>query len=81
MKSIITWWRLTISGMTGLQAKDETMKRYLIERDIPGVGNLSAELLKGVAAKSNGVLARLAPKIQWLEIVRRRQQDVLRLSC
>ena len=53
--------------MTGLQAKDETMKRYLIERDIPGVGNLSAELLKGVAVKSNGVLARLAPKIQWLE--------------
>jgi hypothetical protein len=53
--------------LTGLQAKDETMKRYLIERDIPGVGNLSAELLKGVAAKSNGVLARLAPKIQWLE--------------
>ena len=43
------------------------MKRYLIERDIPGVGNLSAEQLKGVAARSNGVLARLAPKIQWLE--------------
>jgi hypothetical protein len=43
------------------------MKRYLIERDIPGVGNLSAEQLKGVAAKSNSVLARLAPSIQWLE--------------
>ncbi len=43
------------------------MKRYLIERDIPGVGNLSAGQLKGVAAKSNGVLARLAPKVQWLE--------------
>ena len=51
----------------GAQAKDETMKRYLIERDIPGVGNLSAGQLKGVAAKSNGVLARLAPKVQWLE--------------
>ena len=45
------------------------MKRFLIERDIPGVGNLSAEQLKGVAAKSNSVLARLAPKIQWLESV------------
>ena len=45
-----------------LQAKDESMKRYLIERDIPGVGNL-----KGVAAKSNSVLAKLAPNIQWLE--------------
>ena len=43
------------------------MKRYLIERDISGVGNLSAEQLKGVAAKSNSVLAKLAPDIQWLE--------------
>ena len=42
------------------------MKRYLIERDISGVGNLSAEQLKGVAAKSNSVLAKLAPNIQWL---------------
>src|SRR5215475_5705647 len=49
------------------QAKDGSMKRYLIERDIPGVGNLSAEQLKGVAAKSNSVLAKLAPNIQWLE--------------
>ena len=35
------------------------MKRFLIERDISGVGNLSAEQLKGVAAKSNSVLAKL----------------------
>ena len=55
------------------------MKRYLIERDISGVGNLSAEQLKGVAAKSNGVLAKLAPNIQWLELVRGRRQDVLHL--
>ena len=44
------------------------MKRFLIERDISGVGNLSAEQLKGVAAKSNSVLAKLAPNIQWLEL-------------
>ena len=43
------------------------MKRFLIERDISGVGNLSVEQLKGVAAKSNSVLAKLAPNIQWLE--------------
>ena len=57
------------------------MKRYLIERDIPGVGKLSAEQLKGVAAKSNSVLAKLAPNVQWVEIVCGRRQDVLRLSC
>src|SRR5262245_21555949 len=52
--------------MAALQAKDGSMKRYLIERDIPGVGNLSAEQLKGGAAKSNTVLAKIVPNIQWL---------------
>jgi hypothetical protein len=43
------------------------MKRYLIERDIPGVGKLNSEELKGAAAKSNEALAKLAGKAQWLE--------------
>ena len=43
------------------------MKRYVIERDIPGVGNLNGEELKGAAAKSNAALAKLAGKAQWLE--------------
>ena len=49
------------------------MKRFLIERDISGVGNLSVEQLKGVAAKSNSVLAKLAPNVQWLEWPRTRR--------
>ena len=43
------------------------MKRYLIERDIPGVGKLNSEELKGAAAKSNEALAKLAGRAQWLE--------------
>jgi hypothetical protein len=43
------------------------MKRYVIERDIPGVGKLNGEELKGAAAKSNEALAKLAGKAQWLE--------------
>ncbi len=43
------------------------MKRYVIERDIPGVGGLSREQLKGAAAKSNEALAKLAGKVQWVE--------------
>jgi hypothetical protein len=41
------------------------MKKYLIERDIPGVGKLTAEELKGAAATSNAALAQLGPKVQW----------------
>jgi hypothetical protein len=43
------------------------MKKYVIERAIPGVDQLSAEELKSAAAKSNDALAQLAPRIQWLE--------------
>jgi hypothetical protein len=43
------------------------MKRYLIERDIPGVGNLNREQLKGAAATSNDALAKLSGKAQWVE--------------
>ncbi len=43
------------------------MKRYIIERDIPGVGKLNSDELSGAAAKSNDALAKLAGKAQWLE--------------
>lgn len=43
------------------------MKRYVIERDIAGVGSLNGEQLKGAAATSNAALAQLAGKVQWVE--------------
>lgn len=42
------------------------MKRYIIEREIPGVGGLSAQQLQGTAAKSNDALAKLGGKAQWI---------------
>ena len=41
------------------------MRKFVIEREIPAVGSLEREELKGAAAKSNEVLAELAPDIQW----------------
>jgi len=43
------------------------MKRYVIERDIPGVGQMNGEQLKGAAGTSNGALARLHGKAQWVQ--------------
>ena len=43
------------------------MKRYVIERAIPGVDKLGGSELKGAAATSNSALAQLAPRVQWLE--------------
>ena len=42
------------------------MKRYLIEREIPGVGRLDGQQLKAASATSNAALARLAGKVQWV---------------
>jgi len=41
------------------------MKRYVIERSIPGVGKLNREQLKGAAVTSNDALAKLPGKVQW----------------
>lgn len=43
------------------------MKRYLIERNIPGVGRLNGQELKAASATSNAALARLAGKVQWVQ--------------
>ena len=41
------------------------MKRYVIERELPGIGGLNRAQLKDAAATSNGALAKLAGKAQW----------------
>lgn len=43
------------------------MPRYLIERELPGAGSLTAEELRGVAQKSCGVLRELGPDVQWVQ--------------
>jgi hypothetical protein len=43
------------------------MPKYVIEREIPGAGNLSAQELKAISQKSCGVLSNLGPQIQWLQ--------------
>jgi hypothetical protein len=43
------------------------MPKYVIEREIPGVGSLSPEQLQAIAQKSCSVLRDLGPQIQWLQ--------------
>lgn len=42
------------------------MPKYVIEREIPGAGALSAQQLQGISQKSCSVLGKLGPQIQWL---------------
>ena len=43
------------------------MPQYLIERNIPGAGNLSPADLKAISQKSCAVLNEMGPKIQWVQ--------------
>lgn len=42
------------------------MPKYVIERELPGAGNLSSEQLRAISQKSCGVLNSLGPQIQWI---------------
>ena len=43
------------------------MPKFVIERNIPGAGDLTPEQLNGIALKSCSVLRKLGPQIHWLE--------------
>jgi hypothetical protein len=43
------------------------MPKFIIERDIPGAGNLSLADLQAITEQSCGVLRSLGPQIQWVE--------------
>ncbi len=43
------------------------LRKFIIEREIPSVGSLEREQLRGAAAKSNDALRQIGPDIQWVE--------------
>lgn len=48
-------------------AKRRPLRRYIIERNVPGVGASTAEQMAGAAAASCVALAELGTDIQWVE--------------
>ena len=43
------------------------MKKYVIERDIPGAGKLTQPQLDAASKKSREALARLGTNVQWVQ--------------
>jgi hypothetical protein len=43
------------------------MPRYIIERDLPGAGTLTAAELHGISATSNAVLTGMGGRAQWVQ--------------
>lgn len=44
-----------------------TLRKFVIERNIPAVGNLKPDELCGAAQTSNAALAKLGGEVQWVE--------------
>lgn len=57
--------KTTVTDNSKIPNKTE-MKNYLIEREIPGAGKLTAEQLKAISQTSCSVLKEMGPKIQWV---------------
>ena len=43
------------------------MPQYLIEREVPGAGQLTPAELRGLSQISCGVLSAMGPQIQWVQ--------------
>ncbi len=62
----------TMSAQSGngtelLGGEENAMPKFVIERDILGIGSLPPPDLQGAADKSNEALREIGPQIQWLE--------------
>ncbi len=64
MKIIATfavWAVLTSNALAG----EVVLHEYVIERDLPGAGQLTDEELKSISQKSRSILESLGPTIKW----------------
>jgi hypothetical protein len=50
----------------GTESGETTMPKFVIEREIPGAGKLTAAELKTISRKSCGVLSSMGPSVQWV---------------
>jgi hypothetical protein len=48
-------------------SKENGVPKYMIERGLPGAGNLTPEELHDISQKSNKVIGDLGPDIRWLQ--------------
>ena len=57
---------ISVADKLRAETLNQDRHMYVIEREIPGAGNLTAEELKGISQVSCGVLDKMGSEIQWL---------------
>jgi hypothetical protein len=62
------YWRAEVRASASVsKINGGSMPKYVIEREVPGAGKLSADQLKAISETSCGVLRKLGPEIQWVQ--------------
>jgi len=74
---LVAWWHYQRyfenntekpkTGQSRCKIKFRIMPKYVIEREIPGAGKLTADQLKAISQTSCGVLSNMGPQIQWVQ--------------
>jgi len=69
---LLTGLALPLPGLTQAiyewdMKRSSNMPQYVIERDLPGAGKLSAGELQAISRKSNEVLRKMGAEIQWVQ--------------
>ena len=65
--SLTAFTQTASASKTKKEKSMKTMNTYVIEREIPNAGNLTATDLQGIAQKSCSVLKELGPDIEWVQ--------------
>lgn len=70
--ALLTGFALPLPGLADAiyewdMPRSVTMLQYVIERDLPGAGKLSAAELQAISRKSNGVLRKMGAEIEWVQ--------------
>lgn len=65
--SLTAYTQTASASKTKKEKSMKTMNTYVIEREIPNAGNLTATDLQGIAQKSCSVLKELGPDIEWVQ--------------
>jgi hypothetical protein len=63
MTSLVSFRTLTTAHTN---EEGRAMPKYVIERTVPGAGQMDGPALQAIAAKSNAVLQEMGPTIQWV---------------
>jgi hypothetical protein len=61
------FYEISVHDPVATNERKRSMPKYIIEREIPGAGELSPQELQDISQASCSILKEMGPEIQWVE--------------